>query len=396
MGVQGFMSDWQTHVFTSTYTADVSGVCSMMYELGGMTVLHDPSGCNSTYTTHDEPRWYDTDSLMYISGLDEITAVYGDDSVIIRDVIKAAQDLNPRFITLCGASIPHIIAFDYKGSAHLIEKETGIPVLPVATNGLQGWTHGCGLSSREWIRRFADTKCEKNPHSVNVMGLTPIDFSRMEIADQLCHDIEEGGWKINARMAMGDTFDNLTKIYGGTVNLVVSSAGRMAARFMKAKGKVPMVEGLPIGAYMSQRVQEALAEAEAAGESITAYDHDEELSLADMIRREDTVLVIGEEVFARSLVTAINHSKWAETNGLTAYAMSPDETEGIDEEMLVEAMKHAKVVIADPLYKLVPHGGECCFIPFAHEGYSGRIFRDSIPAFAAREFDIEKLLEEGE
>ena len=41
----------------STYTADVSGVCSALYELGGMVVMHDPSGCNSTYNTHDEPRW---------------------------------------------------------------------------------------------------------------------------------------------------------------------------------------------------------------------------------------------------------------------------------------------------------------------------------------------------
>ena len=55
----------------STYTADVSGVCSALYELGGMVVMHDPSGCNSTYNTHDEPRWYDMDSLIFISGLVE-------------------------------------------------------------------------------------------------------------------------------------------------------------------------------------------------------------------------------------------------------------------------------------------------------------------------------------
>ena len=114
---------WHTHVFTSTYTADVSGVCSAMYELGGMTILHDPSGCNSTYTTHDEPRWYDSKSLMFVSGLDEMTAVMGDDSVLIRDAVRAAADLKPRFITLCGASIPHIISFDFKGVARLIERE---------------------------------------------------------------------------------------------------------------------------------------------------------------------------------------------------------------------------------------------------------------------------------
>ena len=38
------------------YTGDVSGACSALFELGGMVVIHDPSGCNSTYNTHDETR----------------------------------------------------------------------------------------------------------------------------------------------------------------------------------------------------------------------------------------------------------------------------------------------------------------------------------------------------
>ena len=142
------VSDYQTHVFTSTYTADVSGVCSALYELGGMTVIHDPSGCNSTYSTHDEPRWFDTDSLMFVSGLDEMTAVLGDDNVLIDDVTHAVRDLKPRFVTLCSGSIPHIIAFDCKGVAHLLEKRTGVPMLPVATTGNRSYVAGVGETLR--------------------------------------------------------------------------------------------------------------------------------------------------------------------------------------------------------------------------------------------------------
>ena len=69
----------QVSVTLSTYTADVSGVCSALYELGGMVVIHDPSGCNSTYNTHDEPRWYDMDSLIFISGLSQMDAIMGND-----------------------------------------------------------------------------------------------------------------------------------------------------------------------------------------------------------------------------------------------------------------------------------------------------------------------------
>ena len=72
----------------STYTADVSGVCSALYELGGMVVMHDPSGCNSTYNTHDEPRWYHMDSLIFISGLAEIDAVLGNDEKLIDELNK--------------------------------------------------------------------------------------------------------------------------------------------------------------------------------------------------------------------------------------------------------------------------------------------------------------------
>ena len=94
----------QSYRIIPIYTADVSGVCSALYELGGMTVMHDPSGCNSTYNTHDEIRWYDQDSLIYISGLAEIDAVghrivhggekFASSVVIDAEVMKAIEDCN--------------------------------------------------------------------------------------------------------------------------------------------------------------------------------------------------------------------------------------------------------------------------------------------------------------
>lgn len=63
----------QTARILSTYSADTFGVCSALYELGGMVVIHDPSGCNSTYTTHDEPRWFKEPSQIFVSALTEQT-----------------------------------------------------------------------------------------------------------------------------------------------------------------------------------------------------------------------------------------------------------------------------------------------------------------------------------
>ena len=84
----------QAYRIIPIYTADVSGVCSALYELGGMTVMHDPSGCNSTYNTHDEIRWYDQDSLIFISGLTDIDAIMGNDEKFLQDIEEAAKELN--------------------------------------------------------------------------------------------------------------------------------------------------------------------------------------------------------------------------------------------------------------------------------------------------------------
>lgn len=440
------MSDYQTHVFTSTYTADVSGVCSALYELGGMTVIHDPSGCNSTYSTHDEPRWFDTDSLMFVSGLDEMTAVLGDDNVLIDDVTHAVRDLKPRFVTLCSGSIPHIIAFDCKGVAHLLEKRTGVPMLPVATTGNRSYVAGVGAALTEWGKRFADPS--ENPYrvgssgspdcsantlegaagpesfSVNLLGVTPLDFSINGNVDAMRKVFEDAGIPVNCCAAMGESFDSLRHIFRASVNVVVSSCGRRLARYMEQTAGIPYVEGTPIGAYGAARLPELAKEAykkkraSSAGASGTAGK--ETAARPDSLRMllakkkgdseeirlwkgnpahdrwdvsDGQILIIGEEVFAQSLAAAINQLTPDCRHGLQAFAVWPDVDHGFPEDVLAELIRKSRYIIGDPLYRAIPHDSkQNTFVDFPHEAYSGRIFRDRIPVFIGKDYDVAELL----
>lgn len=384
------MRDWHVHVFTSTYTADVSGVCSAMYELGGMTILHDPDGCNSTYTTHDEPRWYGSKALMFVSGLDELTAVLGDDDVLINDVCAAAEDYKPRFITLCGSSIPHIIAFDFKGVAHLIEKKTGIPVLPVPTNGLRMYTVGVGMALREWIRRFADFSLKPEPKTINLLGVTPIDFSRQELVDAMKTAFGKRGFKVNAVGAMGESFGQLQKVCRASVNVVVSSAGLLPAKFLSDKAGIPFVEGTPIGSFMTDKIAEAVLQSEKDKKNRPVFERNLFFAGGDEdAGNKKDLLIVGEEIYALSMAEAA-----AGVLGKTAVirAVYPDVEEGIDEEALVEAINSSKAVVCDPLYQNAFGQSSARLISMPHEGYSGRIFRKDIPVFTGDGFDIEGFL----
>lgn len=452
------MSDYQTHVFTSTYTADVSGVCSALYELGGMTVIHDPSGCNSTYSTHDEPRWFDTDSLMFVSGLDEMTAVLGDDNVLIDDVTHAVRDLKPRFVTLCSGSIPHIIAFDCKGVAHLLEKRTGVPMLPVATTGNRSYVAGVGAALTEWVKRFADSlespyrigssgspDCSANTlegaagpesFSVNLLGVTPLDFSINGNVDAMRKVFEDAGIPVNCCAAMGESFDSLRHIFRASVNVVVSSCGRRLARYMEQTAGIPYVEGTPIGAYGAARLPELAKEAHekkraslsgasgtaltgsgdgasgTAGKETAARPGSLRMLLAkkkgesEGIRLwkgnpahdrwdipDGQILIIGEEVFAQSLAAAINQLTPDCRHGLQAFAVWPDVEHGFPEDVLAELIRKSGYIIGDPLYRTIPHDStQNIFVDFPHEAYSGRIFRDRIPVFIGKDYDVAELL----
>lgn len=437
------MSDYQTHVFTSTYTADVSGVCSALYELGGMTVIHDPSGCNSTYSTHDEPRWFDTDSLMFVSGLDEMTAVLGDDNVLIDDVTHAVRDLKPRFVTLCSGSIPHIIAFDCKGVAHLLEKRTGVPMLPVTTTGNRSYVAGVGAALTEWVKRFADSlespyrvsssgspDCSANTlegaagpesFSVNLLGVTPLDFSINGNVDAMRKVFEDASIPVNCCAAMGESFDSLRHIFRASVNVVVSSCGRRLARYMEQTAGIPYVEGTPIGAYGAARLPKLAKEAyEKKRASLEEDSHGALDGTSGSLRMllakkkgdsegiclwkgnpaherwdvpDGQILIIGEEVFAQSLAAAINQLTPDCRHGLRAFAVWPDVDHGFPEDVLAELIRKSRYIIGDPLYRTIPHNSkQNTFVDFPHEAYSGRIFRDRIPVFIGKNYDVAELL----
>ena len=150
----------QAYRIIPIYTADVSGVCSALYELGGMTVMHDPSGCNSTYNTHDEIRWYDQDSLIFISGLTDIDAIMGNDEKFLQDIEEAAKELKPKFIALASSPIPFMNGTDFPGLARALTARTGIPAFSVPTSGMHDYVYGAGTfhrSCRENRKVFRST-----------------------------------------------------------------------------------------------------------------------------------------------------------------------------------------------------------------------------------------------
>ena len=415
----------QVSVTLSTYTADVSGVCSALYELGGMVVIHDPSGCNSTYNTHDEPRWYDMDSLVFISGLSQMDAIMGNDDKFINDIVRAAKELNPRFIALVRTPIPLMTGTDFEGISRVIEKQTGIPVFYFPTSGMHSYVSGAGMAmetvarelvlpnsvntsdthsvkdrvesliektseqpvqsqekclkseSAEKIIENAEAKPNKPKLKINILGATPLDFSVNSTLNSIKEFLNQY-FEIISTFAMGSSIEDIQKAGEADVNLVISSVGFPAAKVLEERFHTPYVIGTPVKGFAGI-IAEKLIDAAWTKQSQTAY-----FSVSSKKEKAASgIYIIGESVISQSLKAAL-----ALKQGIDATVICPLETkpEYIGENVLLisseeeikEVMVEAKTVIADPIYKTIC-SEKTNFIALPHEAFSGRIYRKEIP-----------------
>lgn len=395
------------------------GVSSALFELGGMTVMHDPSGCNSTYTTHDEPRWYDMDSMVYISGLSEMEAIMGDDNKLISDIVDTAEVLKPAFIAIAGTPIPTMTGFDFEAVASVIEHETGIPTFGFPTTGMNTYIHGVSMAFAGLAERFVDEpgatrsndgtlqmsarkimsvtdSCCARPNGikVNILGLTPLDFSTNGTDESIVQWLRREGFEVVSRWAMGSSLDDIRRSAEADVNLVVSAAGYGAARVLYERFGMPYAIGFPVGSELPGLLADQMIlkvkEYKAARDEGRPVEGLEEISVDSGVFLNDSgkyekgfAAVIGEGIMSLSLASAIELEF-----GIPAKVLCATECpDGIlrscdrmtpDEDDIIPELEGAAYVIADPMYKpIVPDSAK--FISLPHEAFSGRLYRDEIP-----------------
>lgn len=416
----------------STYSSDEFGVCSALFELGGMVVMHDASGCNSTYTTHDEPRWYEMDSMVYISAISEAEAIMGDDDKFIRDLVETAGELHPAFIALVGAPIPYMIGTDLDAIAMIVEQETGIPCLGFQANGMHDYTVGVSMAMKRMVEAFAGERLagaadgeafagnaevsggnaadgvdlrqigQRNQRTgqtaVNIIGATPLDFSVNGSIASIRQWITDNDMIPGVCLSMGCEIEELKKLKDADVNLVVSGGGLAAARVLEERFGTPYVTGVPFGETFSVRLAAMLKQAAAARVSYSdfreplsqaAEEKDSELQTTgnpDEIR----AVIIGESVFCTSLAAAIELD-----TGIPVRVLCPLEEEDCllrpgdrktpEEDDLSREIGKADVVIGDPLYRSLTEGQR--FYDLPHEAFSGRIYDRVSPNLIAKKIE---------
>lgn len=361
------------------FTPDYSGVCSVLFELGGIMVIHDAGGCTGNFTGYDEPRWYGSSSAVYSSELREVDAILGDDEKLIGRIKNASSGLNRKFIAIIGSPAPMVIGTDYTALASILQQRTGLPVLIFDTNGIQYYDYGASLAFLELARHFVRPATAGSGNGVNIIGASALDIGKKALG-KLTAFLYDAGYRVISCWAMGATLDDISRAAEAGLNIVISHSGLEAARYMERQHGIPYITGIPVGKEPVYSFFEDIRSRMGIGESVYSPRGNERP--APCLYR---TLIIGEQVACNSLRTCLRADMGfidvtvASFFGMDSAIAEKNDCHFDNEDdfpTLVQEHNY-DIIIGDPLYyELIEQFWKGRYVDIPHVALSSRLYWD--------------------
>lgn len=262
--------------YLTPFAPDQSGAVSVLYELGGITVICDAGGCTGNVCGFDEPRWFQRKSAVFSAGLRDMDAILGRDDRLVAKLKDAADKLEAEFAAIIGTPVPAVIGTDYQALKRMSEKKIRLPILTVDTDGMELYDKGEEKAFLELFKTFAKEKSPVELNRIGILGMTPHDVSDFDAADKIRKIFQEKEGCRAVCYGMGDGIEEVQKASSVSKNIVVSPAALMTAKYLQKTFGTPYETGYPL-------VKELIPEMDYADKKILVVHQQ---VIADAIRSE--------------------------------------------------------------------------------------------------------------
>ena len=367
-------------VYLPPFAGDYSGACAALFDFNCLIILCDAACCTKNYVDYDEPRWSRRKTTTLCAQLRTLEVTLGDDERLLRQAAEAALDRRPDFVALLGSPVPAIVGMDMGGMARELEARTGIPAIGLDTTGFDTYQRGVELAMGAVYRRFAEKNRLRRAGTVNLLGLTPLDFGADGNAAALREAVEQTGFTVGGSLMMDCTLDQVRRTAEAEVNLVLSAPGMSLARELERELGTPYVAFVPTGTWGVERLGELLHAAAAAGRSMLPEP-------APAEEGGDGILLVGDQVLTSSLRLALREAGCVRpVSAGSFFSRDPGLTRSGDlflsgELDLVQALRGGRfsAVVGDPLLARVPECRQLSLHPLPHPAVSSRLHWDEVP-----------------
>ena len=340
--------------------SDTAGACSMLFESGGLTVIHDAAGSMEVFCTFEEQRSLEHCRTV-VSSLNQLEAATGNEQVLREKIVTELAQQPAPFAAIVGSPVPFTICIDLDGIAAEAEERSGTPVFAVTAGGFGLYHQGAGEALKKLLQRLSQPPRPQKGTLVNLLGAFPMDQSSAELEGMRRALLEAGADAVHS-LTMNGSLDEVRHAADAALNIVIGTAGLPAAKWLKQKYKLPYVTGIPFDAESARLLLDGKTP-------------------AVMPVSGPRVLVLGESVFALSLarLCQTRFGMRAEAGCVTGAlpGLAPEvarvkpETEPALRAVLAGEYD---VIVGDPLYRLLlPAQSRAVFVERPHQALSSRL-----------------------
>ena len=208
----------------SPLAPDDSGVCGVLYEMGGITVICDAGGCAGNVCGFNEPRWHTKKSALFSAGLRDMDAILGRDDLLVHKLSLICEQIDAPFTAIVGTPVPAVIATDFHALERMSERKTGLPCLTFETDGTRRYDYGEALAYEALFRKFAAEQFPVIPESVGVLGITPLNTG-LTTAEPVMKKLKDEGFRKVVCFGMDSGLDDVIRASECETLLVKAPSG---------------------------------------------------------------------------------------------------------------------------------------------------------------------------
>ena len=222
----------------SPLAPDDSGACSVLYEMGGITVICDAGGCAGNVCGFDEPRWFEKRSALFSAGLRDMDAILGRDELLIKKLALICEQVDARFTAIVGTPVPAVIATDMRALEKMAEKKTDLPGIALATDGTRLYDYGEEMAYLKLFERFAVEKLTVKKGLVGVLGATPLNTGET-VSDRIKKELSADENEEIVCFGMDSGIDDVIRASEFEKIIVIAPSGLAAAKYLNKKFGTP-------------------------------------------------------------------------------------------------------------------------------------------------------------
>lgn len=205
-------------------------------------IVHGPVGC-AVYTWDIRGSLSSGPELhrnSFSTDLREMDVIYGGEKKLRACLLELINHYHPKAAFVYATCIVGIIGDDIGGVCRKVSAETGIPVLPVHSEGFKGtkkdgYRAACDALSR--IIGTGDTS-DVSPHSINILG----EFNLAGEAWIIRQYYERMGIQVVSTMTGDGRIDEIARAHGAKLNVVQCSGSMTSlAKRLKEDYGIPFI-----------------------------------------------------------------------------------------------------------------------------------------------------------